>query len=74
MNIRVVDWRPYSVRQILRALSQGLDANSQAFDDCRDVEDAIENKEDLCGIAFVSAAIISGKTPFSLKSPCYSSR
>src|SRR4029079_2941983 len=55
MNKREIDWRISSVRQILSALSQGLEANSKAFDDGRDVDDAIEYEDDLCGIAFVTA-------------------
>jgi hypothetical protein len=55
MNIREIDWRQSSVRQILSALSQGLDANSQAFDDGGDIDDALEYEDDLCGIAFVTA-------------------
>jgi hypothetical protein len=55
MNMHEIDWRKSSVRQILTALSQGLDANSQAFDDGRNVDDAIEYEDDLCGIAFVTA-------------------
>ena len=55
MNMREIDWRQGSVREILSALSQGLCANSQAFDDGRDVDDAIEYEDDLCGIAFVTA-------------------
>jgi hypothetical protein len=61
MNIREIDWRQSSVRQILSALSQGLDANAQKFDDGGDVDDALDYEDDLCGIAFVTAqAYITG--------------
>ena len=61
MNMREIDWRQSSVRQILFALSQGLDANRQQFDDGGDVDDALEYEDDLCGIAFVTAqAYITG--------------
>jgi hypothetical protein len=56
-----IDWRKSSVRQILFALSQGLDANVQQFHDGGDVDDALEYEDDLCGIAFVTAqAYITG--------------
>ena len=55
MKFREFDWRQSSVRQILSALSQGLEANSQAFDDGGDIDDALEYEDDLCGIAFVTA-------------------
>jgi hypothetical protein len=61
MNIHEIDWRKSSVRQILKALSQGLDANRQQFDEGGDVDDALEYEDDLCGIAFVTAqAYITG--------------
>ena len=61
MMKREIDWRQSSVRQILFALSQGLDANRQQFDNGRDVDDALEYEDDLCGIAFVTAqAYITG--------------
>jgi hypothetical protein len=61
MNMREIDWRQSSVRQILFALSQGLGANAQQFDDGGDVDDALEYEDDLCGIAFVTAqAYITG--------------
>jgi hypothetical protein len=55
MNLREIDWRLSSVRQILLALSYGLDVNAQKFDDGGDVDDALEYEDDLCGIAFVTA-------------------
>ena len=55
MKMREIDWRQSSVRQILFALSHGLDANAQQFDDGGDVDDALEYEDDLCGIAFVTA-------------------
>jgi hypothetical protein len=55
MTKREIDWRQSSVRRILFALSQGLDANAQQFDDGGDVDDALEYEDDLCGIAFVTA-------------------
>jgi hypothetical protein len=61
MTKREIDWRKSSVRQILFALSQGLNANAQQFDDGGDVDDALEYEDDLCGIAFVTAqAYITG--------------
>jgi hypothetical protein len=61
MNHHEIDWRQCSVRQILFALSQGLDSNAQEFDDGGDVDDALEYEDDLCGIAFVTAqAYITG--------------
>jgi len=55
MNMREIDSRQSSVRQILFALSQGLDANAQRVNDGGDVDDALEYQNDLCGIAFVTA-------------------
>jgi hypothetical protein len=61
MKTREIDWRKSSVWQILLALSQGLDANAQQFDDGGDIDDALEYEDDLCGIAFVTAqAYITG--------------
>jgi hypothetical protein len=61
MTKREIDWRQSSVRRILFALSQGLDANAQQFEDGGDVDDALEYEDDLCGIAFVTAqAYITG--------------
>ena len=61
MTKREIDWRQSSVRQILVALSQGLDANTRQFDDGGNVDDALEYEDDLCGIAFVTAqAYITG--------------
>jgi hypothetical protein len=61
MTKREIDWRKSSVRQILFALSQGLNANAQQFEDGGDVDDALEYEDDLCGIAFVTAqAYITG--------------
>ena len=61
LKFREIDWRQSSVRQILSALSQGLDAVYQRFLNGGDVDDANEYENDLCGIAFVAAqAYITG--------------
>jgi len=55
MNIREMDWRQSSIRQILSALSEGLRTNVQRYDESGDVDSAVEYEDDLCGIAFVTA-------------------
>ena len=61
MQKRAIDWRRSSVRQILFALSHGLDTNAQQFREGGDIDDAVEYEDDLCGIAFVTAqAYITG--------------
>ena len=55
MNIREFDWRQSPVRQLLSALSLGLVANAQQFNDGRELDDALEYENDLYGIGFVTA-------------------
>jgi hypothetical protein len=61
MNIDEFDFRLSPTRQILSALSQGLQANHRSFLELGDryeeyqLDDLCEHQNDLCGIAFVMA-------------------